>query len=56
MWAHEIIRCNIARTVYTLKQKSFDKDNWAKWAEQNPDDVNLLGSVEKFIAELENAG
>lgn len=56
MYYRELHRCNIASMVYSVKLKSFDTDNWAKWAEKNPDQAELLANVERMIAELENAG
>lgn len=53
MYYHELRRCDIAYTVYSLKLKTFDTDNWAKWAEKHPDEVQILGNVEKLIVELE---
>jgi hypothetical protein len=53
MYYREIHRCNIARTVYSVKLKSFDTDNWATWTEKNPDQAELLVNVERMIAELE---
>jgi hypothetical protein len=55
MYAREILRCTVARNVYRVKIKSFDTDNWAKWAKDYPRDAELLASVERLVAELEDA-
>lgn len=53
MYYHEIHRCNVASAVYHVKTKSFDTENWAKWAEQHRAEAQLLAKTEMLIAELE---
>jgi hypothetical protein len=53
MYYRELNRCNIARSVYSVKLKNMDTDNWAKWAEKNPSEAKLLATIERMIAELE---
>jgi hypothetical protein len=55
MYYHEMNRCNVARTVYGIKTKNLDTENWAKWAEKNPSEAKLLANVERMIAEMEDA-
>lgn len=55
MYYREIHCCNIARAVYEVKVKSFDTENWSKWAEKHKAEVNLLEKVERMIAEIEDA-
>lgn len=56
MYYREIHKCNIARLVFNVKMKSMDTEKWAGWAEKHPDEAKLLVSVERLIAELEDAG
>lgn len=48
---NEMVKIRAAEGIVHAYRKKVNSDDWAKWAQDNPDEAERLAEVEKMVAE-----